>query len=189
MCLLNEAESKSKTQVQRNEAESSLKNPDDLSDYSPSMVERGIIQQASELMKCLDVFEKSLLDSRHAYDLPYDMFCAYCLCLRISLTREFVHSFWQNTPVQSYILRQSEIESSAVRALEHLESVVEIAGLEGVIYLAHLTVIGVEMRDAANRSRVLFLLHTIKNNGFLLAGTFISDLELAWKAVGWYLEQ
>lgn len=58
------------------------------------------------------------------------------------------------------------------------------AGLETVIYISHLIVIAVEIRDIRGRERVLSLFRTMKERGFKVADTYICDVELAWKAIG-----
>jgi hypothetical protein len=111
------------------------------------------------------------------------MFFAYCLSLKIGVLRLFAYLPWQIAPLSRADLQESRIEEYAISALGHLENRMKHTGLETVLYLSHLMTIAVEIRDVRGRERILSLFRIIKEEGFIIADTYICDIELAWKIV------
>jgi hypothetical protein len=57
------------------------------------------------------------------------------------------------------------------------------ACLESVLYFPALTVLALEVRCVELRRRVRVLFRSIKARGFVVAGTGLHDIELAWRAI------
>jgi hypothetical protein len=143
-----------------------------------------IIRQALELLKSLEQFEQLLVNSKSAEKISLDMFFAHCFCLKIGTIRSFAYSPWQIGYPSRAGIEQSRVQNYAVSTLRCIENRMKHAGLEAVIYLSHHVAIAVEIRDLNGRRRVLSLLRTVRGRGFTVADACISDVELAWKAVG-----
>ncbi|KAH7142659.1 hypothetical protein B0J13DRAFT_676012 [Dactylonectria estremocensis] len=144
---------------------------------------QSIMRQASELLESIKRFEDVIRNSKSAHDTSYDMFFAHSLCLRIGTLRLFADVLWQNAPFSREALQESKVQAYAHSALNHVENRLQDSGLEAVIYIEHLMVIGVEVKDLVNRDRVISLLKKIRGRGFVIADIYIADLQLAWKAV------
>ncbi|EWY97354.1 hypothetical protein FOYG_02204 [Fusarium oxysporum NRRL 32931] len=144
---------------------------------------QGVMRQAAELLESIDRFDDLLSGSKLAHDSSYDMFHAHSLCLRIGTLRLFSHFFWQKAPFSEEALREPDIQAYAKTALNHVENRLQYCGLEAVIYIQHLVVIGIEVRDLASRHLVTSLLQKIRSRGFIVAEVYIADLRLAWEAV------
>ncbi|KAH8754580.1 hypothetical protein F5883DRAFT_184646 [Diaporthe sp. PMI_573] len=144
---------------------------------------QSIIQQASDLLRSIQRFEDLVRGLKFAHDTSYDMFLAHSLCLKIGTIRLFADFLWQNAPLSREDLQESWIQAYAHSALNHVENRLQHSGLEAVIYIEHLMLIGIEVRDLSNRHRVISLLKTIRGRGFVFAEVYIADLQLAWEAV------
>lgn len=144
---------------------------------------QSIIQQALELLESIERFEDVVRSTKAAYDTSYDMFFAHSICLKIGTLRLFADLLWQNAPFSREALQESNVRAYACSALNHVENRLQNSGLEAVIYIQHLMLIGIEVGDLANRQRVISLLKKIRSRGFIIAEVYIGDLELAWKAV------
>ncbi|KAF5265137.1 hypothetical protein FOXYS1_4048 [Fusarium oxysporum] len=144
---------------------------------------QSVMRQAAELLESIQRFDDVLRGSKLAHDSSYDMFYAHSLCLRIGTLRLFSHLLWQKAPFSREALHESNIQAYAHAALDHVENRLQYCGLEAVIYIQHLMVIGIEVRDLASRHRVTSLLQKIRSRGFVTAEVYIADLQLAWEAV------
>ncbi|KAH7171626.1 hypothetical protein DER46DRAFT_592460 [Fusarium sp. MPI-SDFR-AT-0072] len=142
-----------------------------------------VMRQAAELLASIDRFDDLLSGSKLAHDSSYDMFHAHSLCLRIGTLRLFSYFPWQKAPFSEEALREPDIQAYARAALKHVENRLQYCGLEAVIYIQHLVVIGIEVRDLASRHLVTSLLQKIRSRGFIIAEVYIEDLQLAWEAV------
>ncbi|KAK2686127.1 hypothetical protein QWA68_015104 [Fusarium oxysporum] len=144
---------------------------------------QGVMRQAAELLASIDRFDDLLSGSKLAHDSSYDMFHAHSLCLRIGTLRLFSYFLWQKAPFSEEALRESDIHAYAHAALKHVKNRLQYCGLEAVIYIQHLVVIGIEVRDLESRHLVTSLLQKIRSRGFVIAEVYIADLQLAWEAV------
>ncbi|SCO53778.1 uncharacterized protein FFNC_15179 [Fusarium fujikuroi] len=142
-----------------------------------------IMRNASELLESIERFEDAVRGSNLDHDTCSDMLFAHSLCLKIGTLRLFSDFLWQNAPFSEPSLQDSEIQAYAQSALNHVDKRLQNCGLEAVIYIEHLMLIGIEVKDSINRNRVISLLDKIRSRGFVLAQVYIADLELAWKAV------
>lgn len=144
---------------------------------------QNIMRQAVELLESIDRFDEMLSGSKLAHDSAYDMFHAHSLCLRIGTLRLFSHFLWQKAPFSEEALRESGIQAYAQTSLNHVGNRLQYCGLEAVIHIQHLVVIGIEVRDLASRHLVTSLLQKIRSQGFIITEVYIADLQLAWEAV------
>lgn len=72
------------------------------------------------------------------------------------------------------------IRKQAIAALDYAEGRLSRVELEAVMYMPITHLVGLEMKAAEERKRVLDFLSVIKNKGFDIAATFESDLQTAW---------
>ncbi|RKK68817.1 hypothetical protein BFJ69_g13243 [Fusarium oxysporum] len=144
---------------------------------------QGVMRQAAELLASIDRFDDLLSGSKLAHNSSHDMFHAHSLCLRIGTLRLFSYFLWQKAPFSDEALREPDIQAYAHAALKHVENRLKYCGLEAVIYIQHLVVIGIEVRDLESRHLVTSLLQKIRSRGFVIAEVYIADLQLAWEAV------
>ncbi|KAJ0138868.1 hypothetical protein CTA2_1860, partial [Colletotrichum tanaceti] len=142
-----------------------------------------IVQQASDLLGCIQELEDVVKGSECRHRSCYDMFMSATLYFKISTLRLFAHPLWQNASISMQELHEPKILEYAHSALEHLERRMPRAGVEAFMYIDHLVVFGLEMRHSLDRLRIISLLDAIKSRGFGFAEVYIEDLQLAWKAV------
>ncbi|EXA31453.1 hypothetical protein FOVG_17231 [Fusarium oxysporum f. sp. pisi HDV247] len=154
------------------------------SNYSDHLATgQSIMRQASELLESIERFEHAVRGSKSGHKTSHDMLFAHSLCLKIGTLRLFSDFLWQNAPFSEPVLQDSDIQAYAQSALNHVDNRLQNCGLEAVIYIEHLILIGIEVKDLINRNRVISLLEKIRSRGFVLAEVYIADLELAWNAV------
>ncbi|KAF9629484.1 putative fungal specific transcription factor domain-containing protein [Lasiodiplodia theobromae] len=96
------------------------------------------------------------------------------------LSRLFLHPAWSALNCELPVMNDEMIRKQAIAALDYAEGRLSRVELEAVMYMPITHLVGLEMKAAEERKRVLDFLSVIKNKGFDIAATFESDLQTAW---------
>lgn len=101
----------------------------------------------------------------------------------ISLARLFMDPLWTLVDVRPPVgLLTLDFEGLASTALLALERRLPFAGaVESLLFLPFLLVAALEIKNLEDKARVLALYRAISAKGFIVAETYISDIEMVWK--------
>lgn len=96
------------------------------------------------------------------------------------LSRLFLHPAWSALNCELPVMDDEMIRKQAIAALDYAEGRLSRLELEAILYMPITHLVGLEMKAAEERKRVLDFLTVIKNKGFDVAAAFEVDLQAAW---------
>ncbi|EKG16393.1 hypothetical protein MPH_06362 [Macrophomina phaseolina MS6] len=99
------------------------------------------------------------------------------------LSRLFLHPAWSALNCELPVMDDNMIRKQAIAALDYAEGRLSRVEMEAVLYMPITHLVGLEMKAAEERKRVLDFLSVIKSKGFDVAASFEQDLQMAWTGV------
>ncbi|KAF5257611.1 hypothetical protein FOXYS1_11858 [Fusarium oxysporum] len=98
----------------------------------------------------------------------------------ISVARLFTDTLWGSVGKPPAADEMPHLESHALTALAILERKLVSVGAESLFYLPLMPVIALEIRQLDDKRHVIKILNDIASIGFIVAGTYKTDIQLAW---------
>lgn len=106
----------------------------------------------------------------------------YCL---IRIARLFYNPLWRfvhkQPPAAQHIPKLSVLTSLA---LELLQNHLPYIGCESILYLQFLPRLALEVTSTNDRSRLISIMRSVLNKGYLTTASYLSDIEVLWQTTG-----